>query len=88
MKITRVDALQAHPVPKSVMAPQGPFPRELFNERAVVTDYEPQHAEDGGNFVLGSTSQNNFKGFKIMICSACNIRVNENKTGDHVCEGA
>lgn len=85
MKITRVDALQAHPVPKSVMAPQGPFPRELFNEKPVVTDYEPQYAEDGGNFLAGSTSQNNFKGFKLMVCSACEERVHENKTGDHDC---
>lgn len=86
MKITRVDALQAHPVPKSVMAPQGPFPRDLFNEKPVVTDYEPQYAEDGGNFVAGSTAQNNFKSPRLMFCSNCHAKVLENKTGDHECD--
>ena len=86
MKIQRFNAIQAHPVPKSVMTPQGPFPRELFTEKPVVDDYEPEMAEDGGNLPLGATSQNNYKHPRIMVCSNCNARVLENKTGDHICE--
>jgi hypothetical protein len=44
-------------------------------------------AEDGANFPLGGTAQNNFKSPKIMICSWCEARVLANKTGNHVCEG-
>jgi hypothetical protein len=87
MKITRVDARQAHPVPKSIINPQGPFPRELYNEKPVVDDYEPEMAEDGANLPIGGTAQNNFKSPKTMICSWCDARVLANKTGDHVCEG-
>jgi hypothetical protein len=68
------------------MNPQGPFPRELFNERPVVDNYEPEMSEDGGNLPLGGTAQNNYKQPRTMICSHCDERVLENKTGDHTCE--
>jgi hypothetical protein len=68
------------------MNPQGPFPRELFNERPVVDNYEPEMSEDGGNLPLGGTAQNNYKQPRTMICSHCDERVLENKTGDHICE--
>jgi hypothetical protein len=85
MKIQRFEAKQAHPFPKSIMNPQGPFPRELFNEKPVVDDYEPELAEDGANHPLGATAQNGFKQPRTMICSECHSRVLENKTGDHEC---
>lgn len=68
------------------MNPQGPFPRELFTEKPVVDDYEPEMSEDGSNLPLGATAQNNYRQPKIMICSHCNARVLESKTGDHYCE--
>lgn len=86
MKTTRVKAVQAHPVPKQVMNPTGPFPQELFRESRIVNDYKPENPEDGSNFPLGSTAQNNFKGSKVLICSECNERVLEHRTGDHVCK--
>jgi hypothetical protein len=86
MRVTRVDAPQAHPVPKQVLEPQGPFPRELFNEKPIVDDYVPESSEDGSNFPVGATAQNNYTAPRTMICKVCDARVLENKTGDHVCE--
>jgi hypothetical protein len=86
MKITRIDAPQAHPVPRSILTPQGPFPRELYNEKPVVDNYEPEMPEDGSNVAIGGTAQNNFKSPKIMICSWCDEKVFANKTGNHVCK--
>jgi len=86
MRVTRIDAPQAHPVPKQVLEPQGPFPRELFNEKPIVDDYVPESSEDGSNFPVGGTAQNNYTAPRVMICKVCDARVPENKTGDHVCE--
>lgn len=85
MKIQRFEAKQAHPVPRQVMSPRGPFPQELFYEPEIVTDYEPEYAEDGANHPLGATAQNSFKAPRTMICSECEARVPENKTGNHEC---
>lgn len=67
------------------MDPQGPFPREMFEEPEIINNYEPEFAEDGANFPLGATAQNNFRAPRTMICSHCEARVPENKTGDHIC---
>lgn len=61
MKITRVKAVQAHPVPDKVHSPRGPFPRHLFREPEIVNDYSPEDDETGSSFPLGATAQNNFK---------------------------
>lgn len=87
MKTTRVKAIQAHPVPSQRMTPMGPFPQELFTELKIVTEYELELPEDGSNFPLGSTAQNDFKGVKFLTCSGCHEKVLENKTGDHICKG-
>jgi hypothetical protein len=60
MKITRVKAVQAHPVPNKVHAPRGPFPNELFREPEIINDYHPEDDETGSSFPLGATAQNNF----------------------------
>ena len=86
MKVTRVKAVQAHPVPSKVTSPKGPFPPELFRESKIVTEYESVDPEDGHNFSIGSTSQNNFEGLRTLICSECDDRVLENRTGDHTCK--
>jgi hypothetical protein len=86
MRVTKHQAVQVHPVPSHIMDPVGPFPRELFREPEIVDDYEPQLAEDGGGFPLGSTAQNNFKPVKHLRCSQCFARVLETETQNHICE--
>jgi hypothetical protein len=86
MKVTRYQAVQVHPVPDKVQSPQGPFPRELFCESEIISDYEPSYAEDGGGFELGGTAQNNYRAPKVLRCASCFARVMENETADHVCE--
>jgi hypothetical protein len=86
MRITRVSAVQAHPVPKSIRDPRGPFPIELFDEPEIFDEYEQESSEDGSNFPMGSTAQNKYKSPKKLVCSVCDARVYENKTGDHVCD--
>ena len=86
MKVTRVQAVQIHPVPNKMQNPQGPFPRELFRESEIVSDYSPSFAEDGGDFAPGSTAQNNYSPPKVLRCGTCFARVMENETENHVCE--
>jgi len=86
MRVTKRNAVQVHPVPKTMMDPKGPFPRELFDEPDIVVDYEPQDNEDGSNFPLGATAQNDFKPIRYLRCSVCLVRVLETETQDHVCE--
>ena len=86
MRVTKRNAVQVHPVPKTMMDPKGPFPRELFDEPDIVVDYEPQDNEDGSNFPLVATAQNDFKPIRYLRCSVCLVRVLETETQDHVCE--
>jgi hypothetical protein len=51
MKITRVKAIQAHPVPEKAYQAKGPFPDHLFRESKIVFDYEPENDENGNNLV-------------------------------------
>lgn len=85
MKITRVKALQPHPVPLTATEPKGPFPPELFNEMRSITDYEPAYAEDGSGFPKGSTAQNNFSEVKTLICGSCFTKVLSSQTKEHSC---
>lgn len=86
MRVTRKKAVQVHAVPDRVMDPIGPFPRELFKEPKIVDDYAPQYAEDGADFPLGATAQNNYKPPKHLRCGYCLARVLETETEQHVCE--
>ena len=86
MRITRVDAVQAHPVPKQAHAPRGPFPPELFREEPIVYAYEPALNEDGSNLPVGSTAQNNFSEIKWLYCGLCYEKVKSNETEEHECE--
>jgi len=86
VKITKHQAIQVHPFPSQLTAPQGPFPKELFKEPEIISDYEPQYAEDGADFALGGTVQNNFKPIKYLRCAYCLVRVPENETQDHECD--
>lgn len=61
MKITRVKAVQVHPVPKRVHEPRGPFPDHIFDEPEINNDYEQEAPETGTNFEMGATAQNNYK---------------------------
>jgi len=86
MRITRVKAIQTHPVPETMQQPRGPFPRELFRESVIVSDYDPQFNEDGTGFEPGATAQNNYHAPRVMRCGSCFARVLENETEQHVCE--
>jgi hypothetical protein len=85
MRITRKAAVQVHPVPDHIVDPVGPFPSSLFKEPEIVDNYAPQYSEDGSDFQLGSTAQNNFKPVKTLRCGSCLARVPENETSEHVC---
>lgn len=52
----------------------------------IVTDYQSAVAEDGANFPLGSTAQNNFTPPKYVRCAYCMVRVLDSEKQDHVCE--
>lgn len=80
MKITKIDAVQVHPVPNGIRRPRGPFPRELFADPEIVTveDYVDDE-------VLGDTAQNNFKPTKYLYCSVCYERVKSTDTETHIC---
>ena len=84
MRIQRHNAVQVHPVSDHMHDPRGPFPREIFEEPEIVTDNFDK-TEYGQDIPIGSTAQNNFKAPRILICSLCEARVAENKTGDHDC---
>ena len=86
MRVIKKQAVQVHPTPKSATNPKGPFPIELFDEPDIIFDYEPQSNEDGSNFPLGATAQNNFNPPRYLRCSVCLVRVLETETQDHVCE--
>lgn len=86
MRISKKQAVQVHPVPQRAMDPKGPFPRELFDEPEIVYNYESEYAEDGANFPLGATAQNEFKPPKYLRCALCLARVMETETENHTCE--
>jgi len=84
MKVIRKQAVQVHPVPDRITEPQGTFPRELFREQRIVTDYQSAYDEDGSDVPIGGTVQNNFE--RVMRCARCFEKVLQSETKDHVCE--
>lgn len=86
MKITRVKAVQAHPVPSRVHEPRGPFPDHIFDEPEIVSDYTSEDDEAGINFEPGATAQNNYSPVKYYRCKACHARVASNDLELHACE--
>jgi hypothetical protein len=86
MKITKQKAVQVHPVPSVATTPKGPFPRELFAEPVIIENYAPQYNDDGSEFPLGATVQNNFNPPKHLRCAYCLVRVLETETQDHTCD--
>lgn len=86
MRITRVKAIQAHPVPDSVQQPRGPFPRHLFEEPEIVVNYDSEDDEAGRNFQPGSTAQNKYQPPKVYVCRSCHARVVEFDLDLHECE--
>jgi len=51
----------------------------------VIYDYEQAYAEDGSNFELGATAQNNFEPPKWYRCYDCHERVREDEIEQHDC---
>lgn len=84
--IKTVQAFQGHPVPTKVTSPRGPFPPELFAQPEVISNYDPAFPEDGEDFPLGATAQNNFKPLKWYRCYECHGRVREDELEQHICE--
>lgn len=82
-RVERIRAVQTHPVPDKVTAPNGPFSQELLAEPEITTNYIPAFQED---FLPGSTAQNNFKPPRYLRCSLCSARVLEQDTEFHVCD--
>lgn len=85
MRITKKQAVQVHPVPDRVMDPVGPFPADLFREPEIVVDYKPNINEDGSEYPLGATAQNDYRPPRHLRCAACLARVLESETEFHVC---
>lgn len=86
MRVTRKKSVQVHPVPNKVTNPVGPFPREIFKEPQIIDDYRPQYSEDGSDYPLGATAQNDYRPPKHVRCALCLARVLETETDNHVCE--
>lgn len=84
--IRTVETFQGHPVPTRVTRPQGPFPPELFMNAPIVYNDEQAFAEDGSNFPLGATAQNNFTPLKWFRCRDCENRVREDELDLHECD--
>lgn len=84
--IRTVATYQGHAVPNQITRPKGPFPAELFSQAPVNYDYEQAYAEDGSDFPLGATAQNNFEPPLWLRCYDCHARVREDETEDHECQ--
>ncbi len=85
MRITKKQAVQVHPVPDRMMDPVGPFPPDLFREPDIVVD-RPNQDEDGSDYPLGATAQNNYKPPKYVRCAYCLTRVLDSEKESHRCE--
>lgn len=83
--ITRIEAVQVHPVPNKVTNAYGPFSAELLREPEIVVS-KPAYNEDGSDFAPGATAQNNFSPPRYLRCGLCYVRVLETETQNHVCE--
>jgi hypothetical protein len=84
--IRTVQTFQGHPVPDRITPPMGPFPPELFRQAPINYEYEQAYAEDGDNFPLGATAQNDFTPLQWLRCYDCHARVREDETEQHECE--
>jgi len=85
VRIIKHQAKQVHYVPDRVVSPRGPFPRELFDEPEIIVS-QPAYSEDGSDYELGATAQNNYRAPKYLHCGSCYSRVLETETENHVCE--
>jgi hypothetical protein len=86
-RIQRIQAKQAHPVPKTGMGARGPFPPELYTSMPVIEDYTQQSGNGGPEIPVEGTAQNNFRAYKWFRCKVCNGFVHEPELSSHVCQG-
>lgn len=84
--IKTIQTYQGHAVPAYVHSPRGPFPPELLADPEIVYEYEPALSEDGMDYELGATAQNDFKPPRWLRCYDCHARVREDETDLHICE--
>lgn len=83
--IVRHQAKQPHAVPSKIYYPSNIFSKETLREPDIVVN-NPAYSEDGSDFLLGATVQNNYQPPKYLRCSECFTRVLESETELHVCE--
>lgn len=86
MRIQRIPSRQAHPVPETAARPRGPFPRELYESREIVTDYAPQSDGGGDPVPEEGTAQNGYRAWRWFRCRQCLDAVREDWLDDHECE--
>ena len=85
-RVARFDAVQVHPIPEKITYAYGPFAPEVMKEPDVIL-VPPAINEDGSEFPLGSTVQNNFKPVSYLFCGECYAKVLASETESHVCGG-
>jgi len=58
----------------------------VYEEAAVVYDYDQALPDDGSDYPKGATVQNNFEPPIWLRCYDCHARVREDETEDHECD--
>lgn len=87
MRVIRVDAVQAHPVPKhAYYPPSNVFSRDVTADPEIVYDYQSEDDEGTSSLGAGATAQNNYKAPKYYRCRTCSARVTEDEISSHECE--
>lgn len=85
-RIERIQTKQGHPVPKTAIGAQGPFPRELYMSMPVVVDYDRISGNGGPEVPFGSTAQNEFKPLRWVRCTECMKVFKEQDADNHTCD--
>jgi hypothetical protein len=62
-----------------------PLDADIYQDPEMVYDYEEAYPDNGDDFELGATAQNNFTPPRWLRCFDCDERVRENEVDDHDC---
>jgi hypothetical protein len=84
--IERIQTKQGHPVPKTALGTQGPFPRELYMSQPVNNNYVGVTGNGGPEVPFGSTAQNNFQPLSWLRCSECRTVFKSTDADAHMCD--
>lgn len=84
MKIERIIAKQAHPVPNhSYMPRTNIFAPEILQQSPIIHDYAPQPNGGAEEMPIGGTAQNNFRELEYFKCLVCDVVANERDITSH-----